>query len=90
MKQHAEIESEFKEGLTHRVVAVIRSIESTAGWDHSSKQNETYLYILRAAQNVGCLEPFSKEQSALNNYLQFKKAGRKMCDYAWRLLAQSQ
>jgi hypothetical protein len=81
--------TEFKDGLTDRLVAVIRSVEATDDWQQSRSVNETHLYILRAARNVGVLEPFDKEQSALNSYLQFKRADRKMCDYAWRLLAQS-
>jgi len=46
-------------------------------------------YILRAAQNVNRFEPFSEPETELNNYLTDRMAGKRLCDYAWRMFAQS-
>lgn len=79
----------FKAGLTERLVAVIRTIESSDNWDIAKSEREVFLYQLSAAQKVGVFEPFTAEQKSLNLYLQHRQAGRKTCDYAWRMLAQS-
>lgn len=79
----------FKAGLTERLVSIIRAIESSEDWDSAKSENEVFLYQLRAAHNVGALEPLTAEQKSLNLYLQYRRAGRKTCDYAWRMLAQS-
>jgi len=76
-----------------RLDAVIQSIEvcppSGEGWDAAQLPSQTFLYILRAAHNVKAFQPFTQEQKALNTYLMERLAGRRLCDYAWRLLAQS-
>ena len=79
----------FKAGLTERLVSVIRAIESCEDWDSAKSDNEAFLYQLSAAHNVGVFEPYTTEQTSLNLYLQNRRAGRKTCDYAWRMLAQS-
>jgi len=84
-----EWDADFKAGLTERLVAVIRTIESSYDWDTARSEKEVFLYQLRAAHNVGVFEPFTAEQTSLNLYLQHRQAGRKTCDYAWRMLAQS-
>lgn len=72
-----------------RVQAVITSVEQTSGWDVASSANNTYLYQLMATQNIGVFEPLTAEQTALSDWLSAKRAGKRLCDYAWRLFAQS-
>ncbi len=76
-----------------RLEAVIRSIElgssSSADWEAAQNPSQTFLYILRSAHNVSAFQPFTEEQKALNTYLMERLAGRRLCEYAWRLLAQS-
>lgn len=72
---------------------VIQSIElganSQSEWESAQVPSQTLLYILRSAHNVGVYQPFTEEQKALNAYLMERLAGRRLCDYAWRLLVQS-
>jgi hypothetical protein len=72
-----------------RVDAVIASVEAGGDWDIASSASNTYLYQLLATQNVGIFEPFNTEQTALNDYLAERRAGKRLCDYAWRLFVQS-
>lgn len=72
-----------------RVNAVIRSVENSKNWDVAETPEKLYFYQLRAAQNVGILEPFTDEQACLMDYLTQRMAGRRLCDYAWRIFAQS-
>jgi len=72
-----------------RVNAVIASAEQTHDWDQASTPNESYLYQLSSAMSLDIFEPFTAEQTALNNYLTARQAGKRLCDYAWRLYAQS-
>jgi len=73
-----------------RVEAVIASVEQCdEDWDIASSASNAYLYQLLATQNVDIFEPFTSEQTALNDYLAAKRAGKRLCDYAWRLFAQS-
>jgi len=51
--------------------------------------DKLYFYQLRGAQNVDIFEPFTDEQKSLMDYLTQRKAGRRLCDYAWRIYAQS-
>lgn len=89
MESGNEWSKDFKAGLTERLVAVIRTIESSEGWDSAKSENEVFLYQLKAAHNVGVFEPFTAEQTSLSLYLQNRLAGRKTCDYAWRMLVES-
>jgi len=72
-----------------RVDAVIASAQQTQDWDHASTASECYLYQLSSAMNLNIHEPFTAEQTALNDYLARQRAGKRLCDYAWRLYAQS-
>jgi len=71
------------------VDAIRKAVETDCDWDTAENEEKLYFYILRAAQNVGRFEPFSKEEQALNTYLAGRMAGKRLCDYAWRMLAQS-
>jgi len=74
----------------HRAVdAVRKAIESDCNWDTAESEEKLHFYILRAAQNVGRFEPFSEPEIALNTYLATRMAGKRLCDYAWRMFAQS-
>ena len=73
-----------------RVNAVIKSIELEPKIiDKAESEDRNFLYQLRAAGNVKIFEPYTEEQDALKTYLSQRQAGRKLCDYAWRLYAQS-
>ena len=73
-----------------RVDAAIKSIALNPETHSLAETPEkAYFYQLRAAQNLGIFEPFTDEQKALNAYLSKCRAGKKLCDYAWRLYAQS-
>lgn len=76
-----------------RLEAAIQSIEvrlpSGKQWEAAQSPAQTLLYILRSADNVGVSQPFTTEQNELNAYLTERLAGRRLCDYAWRVLAQS-
>ncbi len=72
-----------------RVDAVIASVEQTQDWGTATSPANAYLYQLLATQNIGIFEPFNAEQTALNDYLAERRAGKRLCDYAWRLFAQS-
>ncbi|MEP1229299.1 MAG: hypothetical protein ABJG88_01345 [Litorimonas sp.] len=72
-----------------RVKAVITSIEAHTDWDVAKNTEELHFFSLRAAYNVNVFEPFTDEQNELMQYLSLRQAGRRLCDYAWRLLAQS-
>lgn len=71
------------------VDAVIMSVEQTQDWGEANTASECYLYQVRAAMNLNIFEPFTAEQTALNDYLAARRAGKRLCDYAWRLYAQS-
>ena len=71
------------------VNAVIASIENSADWDIAESPEKLYFYQLRAAQNVDIFEPFNDEQNCLIEYLNSRRAGRRLCDYAFRVYAQS-
>ena len=72
-----------------RVDAVIASVEQSSDWDEARAASECYLYQVRSAMNVNIHEPFTEEQTVLNDYLAERRAGKRLCDYAWRLYAQS-
>ena len=72
-----------------RVDAVIVSVEQTSDWDEADTASQCYLYQLSSAMNLKIFEPFTEEQTALNDYLAARRAGKRLCDYAWRLYAQS-
>jgi len=72
-----------------RVDAVIASAEQTLDWGEANTASECYLYQVRSAMNLNVFEPFTPEQTALNDYLAARHAGKRLCDYAWRLFAQS-
>ena len=72
-----------------RVDAVIASILQTPGWASAAKPSECYLYQVSSAMNLNIFEPFTPEQAALSGYLSDRQAGKRLCDYAWRLYAQS-
>ena len=71
-----------------RVDAVIASAEQTLDWDQASTASACYLYQVSSAMNLDIYEPFTAEQTALNDYLAERRAGKRLCDYAWRLYAQ--
>ena len=71
------------------VDAVRKAVEANDGWDIAESEENLHFYILRAAQNVERFEPFSEDELALNTYLTSRMAGKRLCDYAWRVLAQS-
>ena len=71
------------------VDAVIMSVEQSNDWDEADTASACYLYQVRAAMNLNIFEPFTAEQTALNDYLAERRAGKRFCDYAWRLYAQS-
>ncbi len=71
------------------VDAVKKSIESDRDWDTAESEEKLHFYILRAAQNVNRFEPFSEPETELNSYLTERMAGKRLCDYAWRMFAQS-
>ena len=71
------------------VDAVRKAVEADCDWDTSQCEEKLHFHILRAAQNVGRFEPFSKDEIALNSYLASRMAGKRLCDYAWRMFAQS-
>jgi len=72
-----------------RVDAVITSVEQTRDWGEANTASECYLYQVRSAMNLNFFEPFTEEQTALNDYLAERCAGKRLCDYAWRLYVQS-
>jgi hypothetical protein len=72
-----------------RVDAVIVSAEQSSDWDEGRTASECHLYQLSSAMNLNIFEPFTPEQIALNNYLTVRRAGKRLCDYAWRLYAHS-
>lgn len=71
------------------ISAIRQAIECSNDWDVASSSEKLNFYILRAAQNVGRFEPFTDNEVALNTYLTQRMAGKRLCDYAWRLLAAS-
>ena len=71
------------------VDAVRKAVEADSGWDVAESEEKLHFYILRAAQNVNRFEPFSEDERALNGYLASRMAGKRLCDYAWRMFAQS-
>lgn len=93
MRSLVQNDSMFEQVQDNRLEGVIQSIEfgadSQKDWDSAKIPSQTLLYILRSAHNVGVSQPFTEEQKALNTYLMERLAGRRLCDYAWRLLAQS-
>lgn len=72
-----------------RVDAVIASAEQTLDWGEARTASECYLYQISSAMKLNVFEPFTEEQTALNDYLAARRAGKRLCDYAWRLYAQS-
>ena len=72
-----------------RVDAVIASAEQSKDWAKAKTASECYFYQLSSAMSLDIFEPFTAEQTALNDYLAGRHAGKRLCDYAWRLYAQS-
>lgn len=72
-----------------RVDAVIASVLQTPDWPNAAKPSDCYLYQLSSAMSLNIFEPFTNEQAALSDYLTQRQAGKRLCDYAWRLYAQS-
>lgn len=72
-----------------RVDAVIASAEQTLDWGEAKTASDCYLYQVSSAMNLNVFEPFTEEQTALNDYLAARRADKRLCDYAWRLYAQS-
>lgn len=72
-----------------RVDAIIKSVEQTADWDKASTAGECYLYQVSSAMKLDFFEPFTEEQTVLNDYLALRRAGKRLTDYAWRQYAQS-
>ena len=72
-----------------RIDAVIASVEQTNDWHCARRDSESHLYQLRATMNLNIYEPYTAEQAALNGYLSVRRAGKRLCDYAWRSYAQS-
>lgn len=68
--------------------AVRAAVESDNDWDVAESADKLHFYILRAAQNVERFEPFTADEVALNTYLADRMAGKRLCDYAWRMFAQ--
>ena len=80
-----------KETLSGRqsVESIIKAVEIDSDWDTAENVEKLHFYILRAAQNVGRFEPYNADEAALNTYLTKRMAGKRLCDYAWRIFAQS-
>jgi len=72
-----------------RIDAVIASVQQSTDWVQAATASECYLYQISSAMNLNIFEPFTEEQTALNDYLAKHRAGKRLCDYAWRLYAQS-
>lgn len=71
------------------VEAVHKSVLGTPEWDVAEDADRLHFYLLLAAQNVGRFEPYTADEVALNTYLTKRMAGKRLCDYAWRILAAS-
>ena len=71
------------------VKAVRDSVEAEADWDVAESAEKLHFYIILAAQNVGRFEPYTADEIAMNAYLTDRMAGKRLCDYAWRILAAS-
>jgi hypothetical protein len=72
-----------------RVDAVIASVVQTHNWKEAASVSACHLYQISSAMNLNIFEPFTEEQMALSEYLTQRCAGKRLCDYAWRLYAQS-
>lgn len=83
------MKTNLKYGGIPAVEAVKKAVEIDQDWDVAENEEKLHFYILRAAQNVDRFEPFTKEELELNTYLASRMSGKRLCDYAWRLLAQS-
>lgn len=79
----------YKAGIFARIDEVVSSVEAIDDWVPARSSEATYMYQLRAAQNMNVFEPFTPEQNSLNAYLSARYADLKLCDYAWRLYAHS-
>jgi hypothetical protein len=71
------------------VDAVRQAIEQDSDWDVAESTEKLHFYTLLAAQNVDRFEPYTDVETALNTYLTSRMAGKRLCDYAWRVLAAS-
>lgn len=72
------------------VEAVRKAVEIYSDWDTAESVDKLHVYILHAAQNMGRIQPYSADEVALNTYLADRMAGKRLCDYAWRIFAQGQ
>jgi len=72
-----------------RILLLIRNIEQCRDWDRARRAQDTKFYLMRAAIKLGFCEPYTDEQKALNDYLFARQADIRLCDYAWRVYAQS-
>lgn len=79
----------LEQALSTIMAAIIECIEAVNDWDEAETSDKRHFYQLRAAHKVGIFEPFTTEQQSLISYLDNRNAGRRLCDYAWRLYAQS-
>ncbi len=83
------MKTDFAWSGSEAVDAVRKAVEADLDWDTAESVEKLHFYILRAAQNVGRFEPFTSDELALNSYLSHRMAGKRLCDFAWRMLAQS-
>jgi len=71
------------------IEAVRNAVEDHGPSDVAQSPAAVQRYILLAAQNIGRFEPFTPREKKLNTYLHERMAGQRLCDFAWRMLAQS-
>ena len=67
--------------------AVCAAIEVDDNWDVAGSSAKLEFYILLAAQNVDRFPPFTDREERLNAYLEHRMGGKRMCDFAWRMLS---
>ncbi|MEE9347752.1 MAG: hypothetical protein V3U82_06125 [Robiginitomaculum sp.] len=73
----------------HAIERIIEEliVEDKLGKSKTARE-ESYFYQLHAAASLGYLEPFSKEQAALNTILGEFKADKSQCLRAWKLYSE--
>lgn len=48
-----------------------------------SSENEIHFFQIRAAQKLGYTEPFTYDQTAMNNILKYNGASRELIEKTW-------
>lgn len=70
-----------------RIKLVQSIVDDQPDWDYALDSEKSFYAVMDAAEQFGFIEPFTKEQKLLRDFLIRNIAGRKISMYAWGVYA---